>query len=98
MQRNPFQKVFFSKKANLAVAVVIVIALFVIFAQIISLAKRECSFDRDCDSDSYCGSDYQCHKYPVITETNYVPAALIVGISLIIAAVILRWKRQIPSH
>lgn len=98
MQRNYIQKLFFSKKASLAVAVVIVIALFIIFAQIISLSKRECSFDRDCASDSYCGSDYQCHKYPVITETNYVPAALIIGISLIIAAVILRWKKQALNH
>jgi hypothetical protein len=82
-----------NKKGNLGVAIVIVIALFIVFAQVVDFATRECSLDKDCESDSYCGSDFQCHKYPTIYESNYLPAALILGFCVVAGAIILRWKR-----
>ncbi|MFA6888805.1 MAG: hypothetical protein WC254_04900 [Candidatus Woesearchaeota archaeon] len=81
------------KGAGVVVAIIVVIALFILFSKVIDLATRECSADKDCTSDSYCGSDFQCHKYPVITHTNYIPAALILGVCIVVAAAILRWKK-----
>jgi len=86
--------IFSNKKANIAIAIVVVIALFVIFSRIVELAQRECGGDKDCNSDSYCGSDFQCHKYPVITHMDYIPAALVLGLCIVVAAVILRWKKK----
>jgi hypothetical protein len=82
-----------SKKGNLAVAIVVVIALFIVMSQVVDIATRECSLDKDCNSDSYCGSDFQCHKYPTIYESNYIPAAFLLGICIVGAAIILRWKQ-----
>jgi ABC-type antimicrobial peptide transport system permease subunit len=81
------------KGAGFLIAVLVVIAFFIILSKIVDLSTRECSQDRDCASDSYCSSDFRCHKYPVITEVNYVPAALVLGLCLVIAAIILRWKK-----
>lgn len=82
------------KGGGFVVAIIVVIALFIIFSKVIELAQKECSADKDCPSDSYCGSDFQCHKYPIITQVSYIPAALIFGLCIIIAAVILRWKKE----
>lgn len=82
------------KKGSIVVPIIVVIALFVIVYQVVSLVGRECSKDKDCKStNDYCGSDFKCHPHPVITKTNYIPAALIIAAGLIIAALILRWKR-----
>ncbi len=82
-----------NKRGSIIISIVIVIALFIIIGQIVNLASRECSYDDDCTKDSYCGSDFQCHKYPTIYEANYIPAAFIIGICFIVAAIILRWKK-----
>ncbi len=84
-----------SKKGQgFVVAIIVVVALFIIFSKVIELAQKECNADKDCTYDSYCGSDFQCHKYPIITHISYVPAALIFGLCIIIAAVILRWRKK----
>lgn len=86
---------FMHKKGMaLGIAIIVVIALFIIFSKIIELAQRECGGDKDCSGDSYCGSDFRCHEYPVITKNNYFPAALALGLCVVAAAVILRWKKQ----
>ncbi len=88
-------KIFRNKKGMaLAVAVIVVIALFIIFSKVVELAQRECGGDKDCSGDSYCGSDFRCHEYPVITQVSYVPAALILGFCIVVAAFILRWKHH----
>ena len=81
-----------NKKGNAVILIIAVVGLLIIFAQIFDLAARECSLDKDCDDESYCGSDYKCHKHPTISKYNYVPAAFIIGISLIIAAYLLKRK------
>ncbi|MEK6901873.1 MAG: hypothetical protein AABX37_06010 [Nanoarchaeota archaeon] len=81
-------------KANIALAVVAVILALVILAIFLGdVANRECSSNKDCAENSYCGADNECHQYPdkiLVQESNYVPAALILGIAIIIAAYIYR--------
>lgn len=77
-------------------AFVIVIGLVVAFS---GVATRECSKDSQCGQDQYCGADFACHKIPVITisktevRSEYTQAAALLGISIVIAALILK-KRQ----
>ncbi|MBI5072932.1 hypothetical protein HZA99_03875 [Candidatus Woesearchaeota archaeon] len=78
--------------APIIFSLIVVIALFIVFLKVVDLATRECSVDTDCSSDSYCSSDYKCHKHPVITQSSYVPAALILGICILAAAYIIRKK------
>ena len=89
-------KNFLGKKgAGMIIPFIVVIALVIIVAQLFTFMKRECSKDNDCkSSDEYCGSDFKCHIHPVITKTNYIPAALIAAAGFIIAALILRGKRD----
>lgn len=86
-----------NQKGSAALAVVAVVLVFVILAMFLTnIAQRECDNNRDCADNSYCGTDYECHEFPgqvVVKETNFIPAALIVGISLIIAAYIFRKEK-----
>lgn len=84
--------------AELAVAFIVVLALFIVFGKIVELSGRECSKDSDCNNDSYCGSDFQCHKFPVITQVTYIPAALILGVCIIAGAWILRKKKEVENQ
>lgn len=91
------KSLFMQKKgaAGLFIPIVVVLALFVIISQGFSLIGRECSKDKDCKStNDYCGSDFKCHPHPVITKINYIPAALIIAGGLVVAAIILRGKKQ----
>lgn len=90
-----------NKKANEAIiAVLVVIIVIIIIAWLVNLGSKECRSDKHCEEDSYCGSDFTCHKIPVIEKTvvnqeyDFTSAALILGIAIIIAAVILKWKRK----
>ncbi|MBI4145850.1 hypothetical protein HY489_00775 [Candidatus Woesearchaeota archaeon] len=60
-------------------------------------ANKECKQNSDCASTRYCGSDFVCHEYPNITQTivtnDYTKAAAVIGLSIILAALIIR-KRQ----
>ena len=86
-----------STKASAALGIVaVVLALIILTIYLVNLAGRECKSNKDCTSAAYCGSDFACHAYPkeiVTTKDNYVPAALIVGISLMVAAWINRKKK-----
>jgi len=91
-----------NKKADLALSVVAVILASVILAMyLIGIAQRECSSNRDCSDNAYCGNDYQCHEYPskiIVQDNNYVPAALIFGIAIIVASYILKGgKIKLPK-
>jgi len=80
-----------------AVAIIAIILALIVFAIVlIYFAKQECYSNRDCPDNAYCGSDHECHLYPeslVIKETNYLPAAVILGASILGAAYIFRGKR-----
>ena len=68
---------------------------------VLTSAAKECTKDSQCPG--YCGSDFSCHDFPenpVIVNKHYTRPALIIGASIIIAAVILKWKRNrtLPQH
>jgi len=78
----------------LALSVVtVILAVIILKMYLIGIAERECSSNRDCSDNEYCGNDYQCHEYPakiIVQDNNYIPAALIVGIAIIVASYIFR--------
>ena len=90
-----------SKKAEgmTMVLVIIIIALFL--GWLINFNHRECNTNKECGSESYCGSDFSCHPYPVVQRTvvqyNLLWPAIILGISIIFAALIFRRERIIPQ-
>ncbi len=77
-----------------AIFIIIIILLFL--AWIVTYAQRECNSNEDCAKDSYCGSDFDCHRHPIImqekiiSQNDYTGAAFILGLSLVVAALILR--------
>lgn len=56
----------------------------------------ECKTNTDCADTSYCGSDLKCHAYPSIDQTivknDWTTPALVLGLSIVLAAVILKRK------
>ncbi len=86
-----------NQKGSAALAVVAVVLAFVILAMFLTnIAQRECKNNRDCADNSYCGTDYECHEFPsqvVVKESNYIWAALVLGISLVAAAYIFRKEK-----
>jgi hypothetical protein len=75
------------------IGIIIVLALAILIMALVNVSGRECSNNSECSAGSYCGADYSCHTYPdniVVKENNFVSAALILGIALIVAAYIFR--------
>jgi hypothetical protein len=87
-----------NKKGAIFAMIVGVIALLVIFWFIVDLATRECSTDKECGDERYCGSDYKCHDFPTITKHSYIIPAIIIGISIIIAAYVLKKRPIVKQH
>ena len=83
-----------NKKGSIGLVVVaVILALVILGVFLVSIASRDCNANKDCAENSYCGSDYECHQYPdeiVVTENNYVPAAIILSFGLMLAAYIFR--------
>ena len=83
-----------NEKANVALGVIAVILALIIFAiYLVNIAQRECNSNRDCSANAYCGSDFECHAYPqqiVVEENNFLTAAFVFGVALIIAAYIFK--------
>jgi hypothetical protein len=81
-----------NNKGSLALAfVAVILALVVLSVFLVNLAMRDCNSNRDCASNAYCGSDNECHYYPdkiVVKENNFLPAALVITIGLIVASYI----------
>ena len=72
---------------------VVVLCCLVLFIFLIDVAQRECNSNKDCPKTAYCGNDNACHPYPdeiVVKENNYIPASIILGLSIILAAYILK--------
>lgn len=96
---------FMNRRGSGALAIVaIVLALVILAAYLIGIASRDCNSNKDCAANAYCGADFECHEYPeqiVVPKNNYVPAALILGLALILAAYIYKTghfpKIKLPS-
>lgn len=86
------------KKANGVVVILLIIVIIFIIAWGVSKSGRECSNNVDCGTDRYCGSDFRCHDIPAIEKTvvehDYIPAALIIAMGMIAAAIILKKKKS----
>lgn len=94
------------KKGMVCLTCLIVVALILVFfGWVIKEGYKECRRDSDCKNGYYCSSSFECRQIPIIQETtsppNYDKAAWIIGISLIIAAIIIKWntkKKPTKSH
>jgi len=86
-----------NKKATLGlIAVVIVLALAIVALVVSSNFNRECNRNSECPNNAYCGADYTCHEYPKevqVKQNTFLPAAIVLGLALIIAAYIFRGGR-----
>ncbi|HLD72207.1 MAG TPA: hypothetical protein VJA23_01340 [Candidatus Nanoarchaeia archaeon] len=84
----------FHKKGSTALALIaIILAIIILAVYLVGIAQRDCNSNKDCPENAYCGTDYECHDFPqqiLVKEANYVPASIIFGISLIIAAYVYR--------
>ena len=86
---------FKNKKAGFNV-IAISLALIILGYMLTTFALRDCNNNNDCTDNAYCGSDYECHDYPdeiVYKQNNFLPASIILGISLIVAAYLFRTNR-----
>jgi hypothetical protein len=83
------------RKGNGALIVIIIV---LVLAIIWHYAGRGCSIDSDCGSDKYCGSDFQCHDFKIVEKTEYnyqlIWPAAILGFAVVIAALILRYRKN----
>ena len=93
-------KLFTNKKSEAITIFLVVLIVVVFLGWLINFASRECRSNSDCNNGFYCGSDYACHQIPVVEKTiiqnNLVAPAFVIGIAIIIAAIVLRWRRN-PS-
>lgn len=91
---------YLNKKADGGLTIIIVVVIILAFVGwLVGVGNRECNTNNDCGKGSYCGSDFACHEIPVIEKSSggYIVPALILGISMIIAAAILKWDKLRPS-
>ncbi len=89
-----------NKKAEIGlITVIIILIVFIFLGWLIQISGRECKNNNECKEEYYCGSDFSCHKFPVIekssiiVERHYTFPAIIIGISIIVSAIILRWDK-----
>ena len=85
-----------NKKADGGLTAIIIIIIIVLaIGWLVNEGYKECRSDSDCSDTEYCGSDFSCHQHKVIKESaapiNINTAAWVIGISLIIAAIIMKW-------
>ena len=86
---------FINKKGNVTL-IVILLALVILGFMLITFSERDCNSNKDCAENAYCGADYECHEFPqqiVVKESNFVPASLILGISIVLAAFLFRTNK-----
>lgn len=81
-----------NKKAELGlITVVIILAIAIVSLVVSSSFNRECNRNAECAENAYCGADYACHEYPSeiqVQQNTFLPAAIVLGIALIVAAYI----------
>ncbi|MFC1691448.1 hypothetical protein ACFL0W_04685 [Nanoarchaeota archaeon] len=92
---------FNNKKGAIAIIIAVILAI-IILIMLFTYAARECNSDSECAEEEYCASDFSCHPVPIVQETyvtnnvtyNLTKAALILGLAIVVAAYILRKKRD----
>ena len=84
------------KGVAVSVLVLTIIIVAAIFYWVGSVASRECNNNNDCNSNEYCGSDFRCHEMTSNSGGGYFWPAFFLGVSIIAAALILRWRRGKP--
>ncbi len=85
-----------NKKADVGVGTILLVVIIVLaLGWLVNEGWKECRTDADCGSDEYCGSDFECHKHQIVQQSpqGLNAAAWILGISLIIAALIMKWDK-----
>ncbi|MBI2136770.1 hypothetical protein HYU06_06890 [Candidatus Woesearchaeota archaeon] len=85
------------KKGILCHIIPIVIVVGLVWALIFAIKLTyvgECNNNADCSSNSYCGSDRKCHSMPTKVNRDFTSAIILISISLIIAFILLAWKRK----
>jgi hypothetical protein len=86
-----------NKKGAAAGIVLVILALFLFAIFLINIASRECNSNSDCSDDQYCSTDYRCYQFPdkvLVKDRSFLGAAFILGLAIVIAAVILRYKKE----
>lgn len=98
LKKRYFSRSSMNTKASAALAVVaVVLALVILGIFLVNISQRDCNSNRDCSANAYCGVDYGCHPFPeqiIVKENNFIPAALIVSMALIIAAYIFSKRKN----
>ena len=93
-----YMKMLRSKKSEVVLATIFIVLIIIIFlGWLVNVGSRECRTNSDCDNANYCGSDFACHQIPTIEKTivqnNFIVPSIIIAIAIIIAAIVLKWKR-----
>lgn len=92
-----FWVVVLNKKADAVAAIFIVLIIVVFLGWLINIGNRECNSNKDCKEGYYCTVEHSCNKIPVlekeiVIQHNYIWPSIILGLAIIIAAIILRYK------
>ena len=89
-----------NKKADGGLTAIVIILIALVFiGWLVNLNSRECNSNKDCKKDSYCGSDFNCHEFPVIEKTSIITRVsftfpiLLICITAIAIAIIVRWEK-----
>lgn len=88
----------FYKKADVGLGAIIIIIIIVLFlGWLVNEGWKECRIESDCKSDQYCTSQFECKDIPVMKSSAPSQGVIgdygapIIGISLIAAALIMKW-------
>jgi len=87
------------KKGSAVGAVAVILALTILGFFLVGTYMQECKSNRDCPENAYCGTDHECHEYPdkiVVKQNNFLSAAFVLGIALVVAAYIFRNGTKLP--
>ena len=88
--------IFTNKRAEIFSIVLIIIVITIALGWLVNINSRECRSNSQCPTDNYCGSDFSCHQIPTIEKTiiknNLLVPSIILGLAIIIAATVLRFK------
>jgi len=87
-----------NKRSEIISLILIVIVIIAGIGWLINIGTRECRSNSQCSADYYCGSDFSCHQIPTIEKTivknNLILPSFIIGIAIILAAIILRFRKK----
>ncbi len=91
--------VLLNKKADAVAAIFIVLIIVVFLGWLINIGNRECNSNNDCGDGYYCSVEHACNKIPVlekevVVQRSYVLPALIIGLAIVVAAIILRYRKN----